>query len=302
MSNYYEILNVPTTASTAEIQTAYEQQYNQWRRLVTHHDPNVVNQANQALQALETIRTTLTDATKRAGYDAGIGLGSVSGLADPEAILKMSPPRPATSPSPKTSSAPVPGSQGLWTCPKCTTDNPEHTQYCLKCGTQLVRECPKCRSVASLVSTGFCGECGTNYDSFTKRAELVRQHDELLKTRDVIAKELESLQATSEQAQRVDYSGVMFVLVLSFFSMLGGVSIGFTAIQRSNLDMCGPGSLLILLGGIGFLLGFWGLIRKYSTHRTNESPWSAEIDAKQKQLSHLDRQSAMLDEQISRLR
>ena len=56
MSNYYEILNVPTTASTAEIQTAYEQQYDQWRRLVTHQDPNVVNQANQALKALETIR------------------------------------------------------------------------------------------------------------------------------------------------------------------------------------------------------------------------------------------------------
>lgn len=53
-ANYYEILNLQPTASSADIQTAFENQYNQWRRLVTHHDPKVVNQANQALQALET--------------------------------------------------------------------------------------------------------------------------------------------------------------------------------------------------------------------------------------------------------
>ena len=69
--NYYQILGITPSATVAEVETAVEGHYNKWRRLVTHHDPNVVTRANQALQAIERIRTTLTTPDKRAVYDAG---------------------------------------------------------------------------------------------------------------------------------------------------------------------------------------------------------------------------------------
>ena len=48
MATYYEFLQVAPTASVAEIEAAWEERYNHWRRLVTHHDPQVVNEANQS--------------------------------------------------------------------------------------------------------------------------------------------------------------------------------------------------------------------------------------------------------------
>ena len=38
MGTYYELLNIAPTASASEIQTAYEDTYNRWRKLMTHHD------------------------------------------------------------------------------------------------------------------------------------------------------------------------------------------------------------------------------------------------------------------------
>jgi len=177
VTTYYEILKVAPTATGAEIEAAYEAQYNQWRRLVTHHDPSIVNQANQALQVLETIRATLTDPDKRSVYNAAIGLGgSMGGLADPEAILRMSAPvvTPPPPPRPAATSAPTgpTAGPGLWACPKCGTENPAQTKHCFKCGTQLVRECPECKQLSSLVATGFCGQCGYNYNVALRRAEL----------------------------------------------------------------------------------------------------------------------------------
>src|ERR1035437_4567587 len=83
MPTYYEIINVIPTAAQSEIELVLDAQYNKVRRLVTHQDPNVVNQANQALQLLEKIRTTLMDDGKRSAYDAAIGISSnLGGLAD----------------------------------------------------------------------------------------------------------------------------------------------------------------------------------------------------------------------------
>ena len=55
MSNYYEMLKISHAATKQEIQVAIDDRYDQCRMLVTHHDPNVVNQANMALQSLEKI-------------------------------------------------------------------------------------------------------------------------------------------------------------------------------------------------------------------------------------------------------
>ncbi|RIK22539.1 MAG: hypothetical protein DCC52_13660 [Chloroflexi bacterium] len=161
MANYYELLKVSPSASAQEISSAFDTQYEQWRRLVTHHDPNVVNQANQALQLLEQIRATLSDPAKRAAYDEGIGLRS-----------PMTPPAPRQMPGAAQPGSVAPTQPALWTCPKCAKENPPNTRFCFNCGTQLVRACPECGQETSLVATGFCGNCGYNYDVAAQRAKL----------------------------------------------------------------------------------------------------------------------------------
>lgn len=177
MSNqsYYEILGVAPSAAVTEIETAYEDHYNKWRRLVTHHDPNVVTQANQALQTLEQIRTTLTAPDKRAAYDAGIGVGgAVGGLGDPDAVTSvlhqagllsrsMSPPTGARARS-------VTGQRiDAWICPKCQTANAVGKLFCTECGQSIGRECPNCgQTIESRAE--FCSECGVDVQA-TARAK-----------------------------------------------------------------------------------------------------------------------------------
>lgn len=130
MPTYYETLNSSPSASLAEIQVAYETQYNKWRRLVTHHDPQVVNQANQALQYLEKIRTTLIDSDKRTVYDDAIGISkNIGSLGDPDALLSTA--YSSTLPSPTSS----PKQNDLakrvdsWTCPKCKAPSPVGARF-----------------------------------------------------------------------------------------------------------------------------------------------------------------------------
>ena len=163
---YYEILKVQPIASVSEIEAAYEAQYNQWRRLVTHHDPSVVNQANQALDMLQRIRVTLTDIAKRAGYDEAIGIsGPIGGLADPEVLSRtLTPPSPiprkrsdTLAQSPATSEQRV----DAWTCPRCHTANLVRTRFCKNCGQSLGRTCPNCDQLIE-VAAKFCTECGAD--------------------------------------------------------------------------------------------------------------------------------------------
>lgn len=176
MPNYYETIKLAPSASVAEIEVACDTLYNQWRGLINHQDPNIAVQATQALHTVEVIRDTLMDPAKRAGYDAGLGLSeSVGGLADPEALIRQT--AIMTPPAPRNAASPA-GSRGttqagnLWACPKCNADNPAQTDFCLKCGAQLVRKCPECQQKSSLVATGFCGKCGYKYEAAQKRVEL----------------------------------------------------------------------------------------------------------------------------------
>lgn len=180
MTNYYELLKLQPTASIPEIEAAINEQYNQWRRLVTHHDPNIVTQANQAIQLLEQIRVALTDTQRRAAYDEAIGVkGAMAGLADPQAIIQNIPASAVMTPPSQISRGNHPaqatGGQAapnLWQCPKCKTENPPMSEFCFKCGTQLLRICPECDGMTSLVSTNVCGKCGYDYDVAQTRQDL----------------------------------------------------------------------------------------------------------------------------------
>lgn len=218
MANYYELLKVSPSASAQEISSAFDAQYEQWRRLVTHHDPNVVNQANQAIQLLEQIRATLTDPNKRAAHDEGIGLRSVGGLADPTAILNMpsvtmTPPAPRQMPERAQVGAVVAAAPALWTCPKCKKENPPSTRFCFNCGTQLVRTCPECGQETSLVATGFCGNCGYNYDVAAQRARLKSEIENASSRISYASGQLNEAKARTSKAMNWAAIGIIGLLI-----------------------------------------------------------------------------------------
>ncbi len=174
MPTYYEILKLAPTATAVEIAAALDAQYNQWRRLVTHHAPTIVEEANRALRTLEQVRATLTDPGKRAVYDSTLNVG---GLADPEALLRAAAPLPPPQTSQQT---PVTHQRAdAWVCPNCQTSNPLKTKFCSKCGQQLGRDCPSCGKLTK-ASGPFCMECGVNFDEYLsaqheKRCQAIRE-------------------------------------------------------------------------------------------------------------------------------
>lgn len=253
MTTYYEMLHVAPNANDTEIQTACDTQYNQWRRLVTHHDPDVVNQANQALQTLEKIRATLTDPVRRAAYDEGIGLGGpVGGLADPAALLRSlqqptatpmapPPPRSAATMSPTLSAS-------LWNCYKCQTDNPAQTKFCFKCGAQLVRECPECRKETSLIATGMCGACGSNYNTAMQRASTRSQIISLDRQIDAEKKKFQEVAS----APHGGLAGRL-AMVLGGIVLLMGIEFMYAVVQIQG--GFGFPIVVILIGAAVFYLG-----------------------------------------------
>lgn len=176
MPTYYEVLQLVPTASSAEIEAACDAQYHHWRRLVTHHDPSVVNQANQTLQLLETIRTTLTHPERRMAYDARLqaGRGVVGGLGDPAAVARpgvMVPPPPPPAPVAVTPPPPALERVDAWLCPKCQTANAPGNAYCKQCGHTIGIHCPKC-SIIIEASAAFCSHCGVNVANAARQKEL----------------------------------------------------------------------------------------------------------------------------------
>jgi class 3 adenylate cyclase/pimeloyl-ACP methyl ester carboxylesterase len=56
-------------------------------------------------------------------------------------------------------------------CQKCQAENPEHNQFCRKCGTKLSRTCPNC-SADVLLADKFCGKCGHELGKLTRAPEI----------------------------------------------------------------------------------------------------------------------------------
>ena len=175
MPNYYEILKIPQSANTTEVQTGCETAYIYWRNLVNHHDPQVVQKASQALLAIEQVRTTLLDPVKRANYDAMLSLGNIGGLADssaqPSSMSAMTPPRARTSPTISSMAQPNVNNSDSWLCSKCHSVNAVGTRFCKKCGNQLGQDCPKCRTLLES-SAHFCSVCGINISDYERELEI----------------------------------------------------------------------------------------------------------------------------------
>jgi ribosomal protein L40E len=184
MSNYYETLKITQSATSSEVQTAYENAYNYWRNLVNHHDPQMVQTANQALTAIEQIRTTLLDPVKRANYDATLSIGTIGGLADTSAQLAsqpvMTPPNVRSSPLTSRMTQTINANSDSWLCSKCNSVNSIGTRFCKKCGNQLGTECPKCQTLLEATAQ-FCSVCGVNIRDFEREIEVKTAESEALR-------------------------------------------------------------------------------------------------------------------------
>lgn len=163
MTDYYTFLEIVPTADEEDIQSAIDNKYHKWRRLVTHHDHKIADEANQTLRTLEEARSVLLDSAKKQHYDQNL---RPAGLADPEAkpILRTPPP-PSSSPGiPKTVEVAKTLEPRIdaWVCGKCGTANKTGMVYCKQCGNQIGRECPNCSSQVE-ASAPFCHNCGVKF-------------------------------------------------------------------------------------------------------------------------------------------
>jgi len=163
MPSYYEVLKIEPTASTQEIEVAIDDQYSQFRHLVNHQNPEVVEQANRSLRLLEQIRSTLTEPDKRALYDQTLNFG---GLADPSALVQsagvpgamMTPPPPRSAPQAELESTTA------WKCDQCGKLNRIGSKICSKCGKVLARDCPNGCGNVVLLSEVYCSNCAANIE------------------------------------------------------------------------------------------------------------------------------------------
>lgn len=296
---YYEILKISPTASANEVQAAIDTQYDQWRRLVAHHNPEVVEQANQSLRILETIRATLTDPAKRAVYDASLNVG---GLADPEAVIRMhgEPPPPPLKPA---GSPGLPGDRPVdaWVCPQCGTISPRGTRFCSKCRAQIGIDCPKCKKL-TLKSDPYCAECGADLREELEREQREKLAQEAEATRLAIGRVQAQIQVEQNEIAKLEK------LTTSFWSALsGGIGRRVGCLKRLTASLVViPMMLLpILLYSVGtigettffvLLLGAWitglyltiailrrpareSILKEIQTHQDRIAQLEAEIRA-----------------------
>ena len=188
MSTYYEILQVAPTASVQELQVAIDDKYNECRRLVTHHNPTIVNQANVALQLLEKIRGTLLNTELKSIYDEALGIteNQVGGLIDPEmasapqlssvgSVFSSMPVGGSvkrTVPTTLPTNTPAPAIDG-WYCEKCNSISQVGSLFCKSCGTEIGQNCPQCGTSFEKTAQ-FCPECGVNPTQFIEDQKRAR--------------------------------------------------------------------------------------------------------------------------------
>jgi hypothetical protein len=279
MANYYDLLQIMPHASRAEVDSAYESQYDTLRRLVNH--PTQGLSVQNKLAQLEEARQVLTDPVKRAAYDAQLGGASeLSGLADPSAAAP--PVMPAMAPPPVSVQLPqAPPQQaagtraGIWSCPGCSLDNPPNTRFCFNCGTQLVRECPECQRNTSLVASGFCGECGIHWDAAMRRrtleqeqgrlaAELNSVRAELQATGAALGPEIAGAQDAANRAEAERAEVVSSLAGYSIVALMSGFALTVLALAVVNRQ---GGALAWVLTIASFGILVWSVVTRQSKSR-----------------------------------
>jgi hypothetical protein len=227
MTTYYDVLKISPSTSLAEVEKKIDDEYNHWRRLVTHHDLEIADQANKALRQLEQIRATLTDATERQRYDDSIGFqGSLGGLADPDIVA----PKSSMDKALRVSKVSVqPTSLDVWICKKCEAPNRIGLKFCARCGRQIGQECPNCQKMISM-REAFCAHCGKNIGDFVREQEL---EDAALKKRQLDEQRKLLENQTQRRAKEITRQRQKDVLRFAFFVVIG-IAVLSVFLSREN--------------------------------------------------------------------
>lgn len=285
MSTYYDELGLPPQASTDELQAALDARYNEYRNFANHPAPDKRADAEGNQRRVERMREELLDPAKRAAYDTTVGLSGGGGLADPTAAARPTPPPPK-----KGTAGSAAGVADLWVCQNCSTPNPEWTPFCLKCRTPLLRQCPECGEMKSLVKTGACGNCGADYATAEKQVAL-RKEIQIL-TKQLTAKQAELGTATKQlaavQSSQPD-SSMRRPLRLRFYAFAAGGSILFILFSIFAGDAEGAG---ICFGSVLLLLGLGA---------AGESQLREREQKTQEEMSQLAQQIATLNPEVVRI-
>lgn len=160
MSNYYEILELKSTATQAEIKTAIDEKYAYWNSLASHHDPRMVEKASREKRQLEEIRAVLGSKAKRKKYDVSFN-ENIGGLAEQTSSKISVASEPAPIGSHPIAQLRVAERLDAWVCPKCNRGNAIEQKFCAKCGGQIGEECPECMHLSQITNM-FCPNCGIN--------------------------------------------------------------------------------------------------------------------------------------------
>lgn len=231
MENYYTILGVDASVSQGELESRWEDEYNKIRRLVTHHNPSVAEEANHKLRMLEQARNILFDPAKRAAYTAGLADQKTSGLGDPSA---QSAPGPASAAPRGAYSVPPPPPQqdlNVWTCPDCGERNVVGKRYCSKCGGLLAKNCPNCQNLNQLADV-YCSTCGVDIEETVheqKMAEEKRQQEERVR-RERMAEEQERI--ARREKQRRNRNRLISLIV--YGAIIGAIVFGVRWFQHKK--------------------------------------------------------------------
>jgi hypothetical protein len=273
-----------------EIEQALDEQYHKWRRLVTHHDPQVVNRANQALQIVERMRTTLLNPQRRRSYDAALGVGeAVLGLADPDANVAAGSVA-SSSPAPPAKQSAGAARVDAWICPQCETPNTLGLRFCRDCGHRIGVECTKCGELVEAAAK-FCAACGVNQETARYETEMLRLaqvraqmeglHARLTKERAVLSL-LEEVARTGKrkfsdpklkqlavqhlpEVERVGcWEGLFYLTIFSVSILL--IFVLLASVYLGSIEFLSQDNLGIVLLGV-FILAVWPTV--WTTTRVN---------------------------------
>lgn len=211
--NYYELFNLPLTATVDEIRAAYHRE----RAQLLASDQETGDQAGEQLRLLEEACATLTDTERRAAYDHSLRPAiPVQALTVAGQLAAMALPE-------------VPPLVSQQPCPHCGELNPVQATMCGECGKQISRPCPQCGQ-AILLGQKVCTRCNILIPEYDQRrmVEAVMTEKRVQEERRISESRVEALETVHTANRRM---GIIFWLVVTglcaVLAVLGSILYNF---------------------------------------------------------------------------
>ena len=215
MSDYYQILNIPSNATPEQIQSAY---YRERARLLAAAGDDEA-QVAPALQGIEQAFTVLSDSAQRSAYDRGRAPTPNSALTLGNSVQSLQ--------SVSGSSRPVQERP----CPNCAMPNPIQATICANCGAQISRPCPKCGNPVP-GDERVCSRCGTVVAEYDQQRFMQAEA-----RKNQIENERMATDARVQKQEQVH--GKNRVFGVTFYAFILGLCIGVCALGGFLLFMSG---------------------------------------------------------------